>query len=57
MRCVEFTPGIERFFATPADYTGRAQLKQMAVFFGLAGKELQRVLALGSKEISRPATG
>ena len=57
MRCVDFTPGIERFCATPADYTGRAQLKQMAVFFGLAGKELQRVLALGSKEISKPATG
>jgi hypothetical protein len=49
MRCVDFTPSIERFCATPADYTGRAQLKQMAVFFGLAGKELQRVLALGSK--------
>jgi hypothetical protein len=57
MRCVDFTPGIERFFATPADYTGRAQLKQMAVFFGLSGKELQRVLALGSKEINKPVTG
>jgi hypothetical protein len=57
MRCVDFTPSIERFCATPADYTGSAQLKQMAVFFGLAGKELQRVLALGSKEISKPATG
>ena len=56
-RCVDFTPSIERFCATPADYMGRAQLKQMAVFFGLAGKELQRVLALGSNEISKPATG
>jgi hypothetical protein len=46
MRCPDFTPGIERFCATPADYTGREQLKQMAVFFGLAGKELQRVLSL-----------
>jgi hypothetical protein len=57
MRCIDFTPSIERFCATPADYTGLAQLKQMAVFFGLAGKELQRVLELGSKEITKPATG
>jgi len=57
MRCVDFTPSIERFCATPADYTGRAQLKQMAVFFGLAGKELKRVLALGSEGIIQPAAG
>jgi hypothetical protein len=37
--------------------TARAQLKQLAIFFGLAGKEFQRVLALGSKEISKPAAG
>ena len=35
MRCVDFTPGIERFCSTPADYTGREQLKQMASFFGI----------------------
>jgi hypothetical protein len=46
MRCTDFTPSIERFCATPADYAGREQLKQMAVFFGLAGKELRRVLTL-----------
>lgn len=46
MRCMEFAPGIERFCATPADYAGPAQLKQMASFFGIAGKELKRVLAL-----------
>ncbi|MGH9845730.1 MAG: hypothetical protein ACREEM_44040 [Blastocatellia bacterium] len=46
MRCVDFAPGIERFCATPADYVGREQLKQMALFFGLAGKELKRVLAM-----------
>jgi hypothetical protein len=46
MRCVDFTPGIERFFATPADYVGQEQLKQMALYFGLAGKELKRVLAM-----------
>lgn len=46
MRCSSFKPGIERFCASPADYKGRDQLKQMALFFGLAGKELQRVLEL-----------
>jgi hypothetical protein len=49
MRCVEFKPGIERFCATPEDYTGPAQIRQMAIFFGLAGKELQRVLALAKQ--------
>lgn len=47
MRCADFTPGIDRFCSTPADYAGPEQLKQMALFFGLAGKELKRVLALG----------
>lgn len=46
MRCVDFAPGIEKFCATPADYVGQEQLKQMALFFGLAGKELKRVLSL-----------
>jgi hypothetical protein len=47
MKCVDFAPGVERFCATPTDYAGREQLKQMALFFGLAGKELKRVLAMG----------
>ena len=46
MRCVDFTPGLERFFATPADYAGPEQLSQMALFFGFAGNELKRVLAM-----------
>jgi len=46
MKCVDFTPGIERFCSTPADYTGREQLKQMASFFGIKGKELKRVLVM-----------
>jgi hypothetical protein len=46
MRCVDFAPGIEKFCATPADYVGQEQLRQMALFFGLAGKELKRVLSL-----------
>jgi hypothetical protein len=43
MKCPDFTPGIERFCATPGDYTGKQQVYQMALFFGLKGKELKRV--------------
>ncbi len=53
MRCVDFTPGIERFCSTPGDYTGQEQLRQMASFFGIRGKELKRVLAL-SETRTRP---
>jgi hypothetical protein len=47
MKCIEFAPGVERFCSSPGDYAGQDQLKQMALFFGLAGKELKRVIALG----------
>ena len=57
MKCVEFTPGIERFCSTPADYVGREQLKQMALFFGLAGKELKSVLALSERQRENPPRG
>ena len=50
MRCVDFTPSIERFCASPGDFTGEGQLRQMATYFGLAGKELKRVLALASRK-------
>lgn len=65
MRCVDFTPAIDRF-CSPTEYAGPDQLRQMALFFGLAGKELKRVLALGdalhasraaaaaTKELPRP---
>ncbi|MEP7271762.1 MAG: hypothetical protein ABI882_09665 [Acidobacteriota bacterium] len=65
MRCVDFTPVIDRF-CSPTEYAGPEQLRQMALFFGLAGKELKRVLALGdafassrrsadvTKELPRP---
>ena len=55
MRCVDFTPGIERFCASPSDYAGQEQIKQMAIFFGLAGKELKRVVAM-SERLSGSAT-
>ena len=57
MKCVDFAPGIERFCSTPADYVGREQLKQMAVFFGLAGKELKLVLALSEARKELPLAG
>lgn len=46
MKCVDFTPSIERFCATPEDFTGKEQLYQMALYFGLAGRELKRVKAM-----------
>lgn len=46
LRCADFKPGVERFCNNPTDYTGRKQVYQMAVFFGLKGKELKRVQAM-----------
>jgi hypothetical protein len=53
MRCIDFSPGIEQFCATPADYVKQVQIKQMALFFGLSGKELKRVVAM-SEAANRP---
>lgn len=50
MRCLDFTPGIERFCSKPADYNGQEQLKEMALYFGLAGKELKRVIAMSESQ-------
>jgi hypothetical protein len=55
MRCADFIPGLERFCATPADFKGQAQIKQMALYFGFAGKELKRVMAM-SEAASAPNT-
>ncbi len=49
MRCTDFTASIERFCATLTDDTGRESMKQQAVFFGLTGKALRRVLTLGAR--------
>ncbi|MDX2034006.1 MAG: hypothetical protein SF339_25255 [Blastocatellia bacterium] len=46
MKCPDFTPGIERFCSDPADYKGRDQLRQIASYFGIQGRELKRVDAL-----------
>jgi hypothetical protein len=50
MRCVDFTPSIERFCSSPQDFAGQSQLRQMATFFGLSGKELKRVIALAPEK-------
>ncbi len=55
MRCVDFSPGIERFCATPADQVRQEQIKQMAVYFGITGRELKRVMAM-SEAANKPAT-
>jgi hypothetical protein len=38
MKRVDFILGIEQNRSIPADYTGREQLKQMASFFGITGR-------------------
>jgi hypothetical protein len=57
MRCVDFSPGIERFCATPADHVRHEQIKQMALFFGITGRELKRVMemseAAGKPEMAK----
>ncbi|MEK7833393.1 MAG: hypothetical protein AAB401_20045 [Acidobacteriota bacterium] len=55
MRCVDFAPGIERFCATPEDQVKQEQIKQMAVFFGIGGRELKRVVAM-SEEANKSAS-
>ena len=55
MRCVDFSPGIERFCATPADQVRQEQIKQMALYFGIAGRELKRVMAM-SEAANKPAS-
>jgi hypothetical protein len=50
MRCRDFQPGFDRFFGDRADFTGRKQVEQMALFFGLAGGELEKVLRMVDRE-------
>jgi hypothetical protein len=50
MRCRDFQPGFDRFFGDRADFTGRKQIEQMALFFGLAGSELKKVLKMVDHE-------
>jgi len=50
MRCREFDPGIEKFCAKPTDFTGPAQITQMAQYFGVKGQELKKITLIALKE-------
>ena len=50
MRCRGFDPSVEGFCADPKDFTGAAQIKEMAVYFGLCGVELKKVITMASRE-------
>ena len=54
MRCRDFEPGFGRFFCNRADFTGAKQIEEMAVFFGLAGSELKKVLNMAEEETQEP---
>jgi len=50
MRCNKFEPGIEKFCSKPSDFTGQAQITQMAAYFGVKGQELKKVTLMAAKE-------
>jgi hypothetical protein len=43
MKCREFTPGMEKFCADPADFVSPNQIVEMAKFFGINKAELKKV--------------
>ena len=54
MSCQEFGPGLDQFCADPKDFTGPAQIVQMATFFGFQKTELRKVkLMAASAETTR----
>ena len=52
MKCRDFEPGIEKFCASPSDFTGLAQITQMATYFGVRGQELKKINLVASKEVA-----
>ena len=50
MRCREFEPGLDKFFAEKSDFVRSSHIIQMANFFGISGMELKKVKALASQE-------
>ena len=59
MGCRDFAPEMANFFANPLDFTGLAQVVQMATFFGLRGSEMKKVRAMAACAVERrdaPAT-
>ena len=51
MRCREFTPGIEKFCANPADFVGPNQIVEMAKFFGVKSAELKKVRIMAERRV------
>lgn len=52
MSCREFLPCIQKFCADPKDFVNSNQVIQMAAYFGMKGRELQKVKQMGSREES-----
>ena len=55
MSCREFSPGIKKFCANPADFVSRNQIVQMATFFGFQRTELKKIKAMAGAEELRSA--
>ena len=51
MRCREFTPGLEKFCADPADFVSPNQIVEMARFFGLDRTELKKVKSIAERRV------
>ena len=49
MSCREFDPGLEKFCSNPNDFVSPGQIKQMATFFGIRGKELKKVQLMAAR--------
>ena len=53
MSCREFAPGMEKFFADPADFVNQNQIVQMATFFGFQRTELKKIKIMAAAAESR----
>jgi hypothetical protein len=54
MGCLEFEPGVEKFCSNPQDFVSSRQLVEMAMFFGIKGRELKKVKLMAAREESSP---
>ena len=48
MSCREFGPTLDKFCSNPSDFVDPRQLVQMAVYFGMKGPELKKVVAMAA---------
>jgi hypothetical protein len=51
MRCREFSPGVEKFCADPADFVSPNQIVEMAKFFGIDKTELKKVKIIAERRV------